>query len=478
MNKTSLVLSILLAGMVIVCGLTYRQYSVAKAELLESRKQSVKLSDFNRLSEQLSRITGERAKAAKRMVDLNGEILRLNTEQAKCAGLQERIAQLQETQERKDTSIKALKSAHATQLADLSRELSGITEERAKAAKRMVDLNGEISRLKKEQAKCAGLQERIAQLQETQERKDASIKALQSAHATRLADLSRELSDITGERAKAAKRIVDLNGEILRLNTEQAKCAGLQERIAQMQETQDRKDTTIKELQSAHATQLANLSRELSDITGERAKAAKRIGDLNGEILRLNTEQAKCAGSQERMQGLVAQLKETQDRKDASIKALKSTYDALLIDLKNEIQAKDITVNQFEEKLRIRLVNRVLFAEGSARITPEGRRILGQLGQILKKVKDKYIYIVGHTDDVPISSNLIEKFPSNWELSAARAAAVVRFLIYKGGISPEIFAAVGRSFYQPVGSNKSDEGRAQNRRAEIIIANSLGLKPQ
>ena len=264
MNKTSLVLSILLAGMVIVCGLTYRQYSVAKAELLESRKQSVKLSDFNRLSEQLSRITGERAKAAKRMVDLNGEILRLNTEQAKCAGLQERIAQLQETQ----------------------------------------------------------------------------------------------------------------------------------------------------------------------------------------------------------------------DRKDASIKALKSTYDALLIDLKNEIQAKDITVNQFEEKLRIRLVNRVLFAEGSARITPEGRRILGQLGQILKKVKDKYIYIVGHTDDVPISSNLIEKFPSNWELSAARAAAVVRFLIYKGGISPEIFAAVGRSFYQPVGSNKSDEGRAQNRRAEIIIANSLGLKPQ
>ena len=121
MNKTSLVLSILLAGMVIVCGLTYRQYSVAKAELLESRKQSVKLSDFNRLSEQLSRITGERAKAAKRMVDLNGEILRLNTEQAKCAGLQERIAQLQETQERKDASIKALQSAHATRLADLSR---------------------------------------------------------------------------------------------------------------------------------------------------------------------------------------------------------------------------------------------------------------------------------------------------------------------------------------------------------------------
>ena len=191
MNKTSLVLSILLAGMVIVCGLTYRQYSAAKTALLESRKQSVKLSDFNRLSEQLSRITGERAKAAKRMVDLNGEILRLKKEQAKCAGLQERIVQMQETQERKDTSIKELKLAHATRLANLSRELSGITGERAKATKRIVDLNGEISRLKKEQAKCAGLQERIAQLQETQERKDASIKALQSAHATRLADLSR-----------------------------------------------------------------------------------------------------------------------------------------------------------------------------------------------------------------------------------------------------------------------------------------------
>ena len=216
------------------------------------------------------------------------------------------------------------------------------------------------------------------------------------------------------------------------------------------------------------------LSEQLSRITGERAEAAKRMGVLNGEISRLEKEQAKCAGFQERL----AQLEETQERKDESIKELKSTYDALLIDLKKEIQAKEVTVNQFEEKLRIRLVNRVLFAEGSTRITPEGRRILGQLGQILKKVKDKYIYVVGHTDDVPISSNLIEKFPSNWELSAARAAAVVGFLTDRRGISPEIFAAVGRSFYQPVESNKSDEGRAQNRRAEIIIANSLGLKPQ
>jgi len=343
---------------------------------------------------------------------------------------------------------------------------------------RIVDLNGEISRLKKEQAKFAGFQERIAQLQETQDKKDESIKELKLAHATQLADLSRELSGITEERAKATKRIGDLNGEISRLKKEQAKCAGSQEqmqgRIAQLQETQDKKDESIKELKSAHATQLADLSRELSGITEERAKAVNRIVDLNGEISRLKKEQAKFAGFQER----IAQLQETQDKKDESIKELKSTYNALLIDLKKEIQAKDVTVNQFEEKLRIRLVNRVLFAEGSARITPEGRRILEQLGQILKKVKDKYIYVVGHTDDVPISSNLIEKFPSNWELSAARAAAVVGFLTDKGGISPEIFAAVGRSFYQPVGSNKSDEERAQNRRAEIIIANSLGLKPQ
>ena len=213
---------------------------------------------------------------------------------------------------------------------------------------------------------------------------------------------------------------------------------------------------------------------KLSRITEEGAKATKRIADLNGEISRLKEEQAKCAGFQER----IAQLQATQDKKDESIKELQSTYDALLIDLKKEIQAKEVTVNQFEEKLSSRLVNRVVFAEGSARITPEGRKILEQLGQILKKVKDKYIYVVGHTDNVPISSDLIDKFPSNWELSAARAAVVVGFLTNQGGVNPEIFAAVGRSFYQPVGSNKSDEGRAQNRRAEIIIANSLGLQPQ
>lgn len=225
--------------------------------------------------------------------------------------------------------------------------------------------------------------------------------------------------------------------------------------------------------QSVKRSDFIRLSEQLSLVTEGRAKATKRIGDLDEEISRLKKEQAKCAG----FQGRIAQLQEKQNQKDESIKELKSTYDALLIDLKREIQAKEITVNQFEEKLRIRLVNQVLFAEGSARITPEGGRILGQLGQILKKVKDKYIYVVGHTDDVSVSSNLTDKFPSNWELSAARAAAVVGFLTDKGGISPEIFAAVGRSFYQPVGSNKSAEGRAQNRRAEIIIADSLRLKP-
>jgi len=123
MNKTSLALPIILAGVVIVCGVTYREYSAAKAELLESREQSVKLSDFNRLSEQLSRTTDQRAKAKKKIGDLNGEIARLKKEQVKCAGLQKRIVQLQETLVRKDASIKELKSTYDALLIDLKKEI-------------------------------------------------------------------------------------------------------------------------------------------------------------------------------------------------------------------------------------------------------------------------------------------------------------------------------------------------------------------
>jgi hypothetical protein len=124
-------------------------------------------------------------------------------------------------------------------------------------------------------------------------------------------------------------------------------------------------------------------------------------------------------------------------------------------------------VRQFREKLEINFVDKILFPSGSAEISPRGRDILTRVGAVLAKVKDKSIYVVGHTDNVPIHSAL---YASNWELSASRAASVIRHLSEAGGLAPERFTAMGRAFYQPVASNATPEGRQENRRVDIIVA--------
>lgn len=146
---------------------------------------------------------------------------------------------------------------------------------------------------------------------------------------------------------------------------------------------------------------------------------------------------------------------------------LQSAYDALVADLRGEVDSRDIRVRQFREKLEINFVDKVLFGSGSADITPHGREILLKVAGVLAKVKNKSIYVVGHTDSNPIHSGL---YPSNWELSTARAASVIRHLSEQGGLSPERFTAMGRSFYQPVASNATPEGRQENRRVDIIVA--------
>lgn len=146
---------------------------------------------------------------------------------------------------------------------------------------------------------------------------------------------------------------------------------------------------------------------------------------------------------------------------------LQTAYDALVADLRGEVDSREVRVRRFREKLEINFVDKVLFASGSAEITPHGRDILLKVAGVLGKVRDKSIYVVGHTDTMPIHSGL---YPSNWELSAARAASVIRFLSETGGLAPQRFTAMGRAFYQPVATNATPEGRQENRRVEVIVA--------
>jgi len=114
-------------------------------------------------------------------------------------------------------------------------------------------------------------------------------------------------------------------------------------------------------------------------------------------------------------------------------------------------------------------LDEILFDSGKTTIKPQGLEVLERVGSILLDVKDKAISIEGHTDDVPIGAELSKQYPTNWELSAVRATTVARYLQEKIGINPGQLSAIGYGEYQSVASNESEEGRAKNRRIEIVL---------
>ena len=138
-------------------------------------------------------------------------------------------------------------------------------------------------------------------------------------------------------------------------------------------------------------------------------------------------------------------------------------------ELEGEIQDGAIKITQMKERLSVNLVEKILFDSGSSNLKPEGWNVLKKVGSALKKIPDKEIRVEGHTDNVPVSSRMSQRYPSNWELSVARAVTVARFLREKQGVDPRRISASGYASYRPVATNKTREGRALNRRIEIVL---------
>jgi chemotaxis protein MotB len=145
-----------------------------------------------------------------------------------------------------------------------------------------------------------------------------------------------------------------------------------------------------------------------------------------------------------------------------------SQYDSLVKNLTEEVKKGELQVRQYKDMLTVDVAEQLFFDSGRADLKDTGKAVLKKVGEALKGYEDKVIRIVGHTDNVPISKAAQKVFPSNWELSVARATTVVRYL-QEVGIPPERMVASGRAEYQPVASNDSAEGRKKNRRIEITL---------
>jgi len=194
-------------------------------------------------------------------------------------------------------------------------------------------------------------------------------------------------------------------------------------------------------------------------LTDRSAEAGAALAEMRHEIDRLTEEN----------HAFQQQLETERQAREARLAEVQGTYDALVAKLEEEIQRGEVKISELKGKLTVNVIDKILFDSGKASLKPAGFKVLKQIGEILKSAADKNIQVEGHTDNVPISGTLAQKYPTNWELSTARAATVLHFLQDKVGISGERLSAVGYGEYNPITSNQTAEGHAQNRRIQIVL---------
>lgn len=190
------------------------------------------------------------------------------------------------------------------------------------------------------------------------------------------------------------------------------------------------------------------------------------LANNQSENKKLNTSLAQKMQELEEREKTIAQLQGMIAEQQQRVKdLLASVKDALL-----GFSSEDLTVTEKDGKVYVSLSDKLLFESGKAVVNTQGREALGKLAQVLNKQTEIDVYIEGHTDKVPIHTAV---FQDNWDLSVIRATSVVRILTETYGVNPLQIQPCGRGEYKPVDTNETADGRAHNRRTEIIMAPKL-----
>ena len=211
------------------------------------------------------------------------------------------------------------------------------------------------------------------------------------------------------------------------------------------------------------------LEGELNKSQTQKAEVSKQLDVLHARNKILLDENRRLIQAIDDLKLELQQEQLAVVQKEREISELDKTRKEIEAGLREQIAQKDIKLEEFEGKLKVTFVDKILFDSGSVKVKPKGKEVLLKLADTFRENRDQKIVVEGHTDDVQIGPGLQAVFPTNWELSAARATAVTRFLQEEGNIEPERLTASGFSFYRPVADNETEEGRTQNRRIEIIL---------
>ena len=222
--------------------------------------------------------------------------------------------------------------------------------------------------------------------------------------------------------------------------------------------------------------QLANSEQSNSDLQGkldklsaENQTMAEKLAALGQNVEALLGQKSELASDLEATRAREAKLRAEQEAQ----KKRMEQYRKVIKQFQELVDSGKLKIKIIDGQMVVQMASSILFETGKAQLSEEGKMALTDLAGILATIKDRKFQVAGHTDNVPINS---KKFPSNWELSSARAVNVVKFL-QENGVDPKNLSAAGYAEYRPSESNDTKEGQAANRRIEITLLPNLNELP-
>jgi len=284
-------------------------------------------------------------------------------------------------------------------------------------------------------------------------------------------DLENKYADLKKEN----RQLADENESLL--NAKNNNGNALKKLQKQYDEAVSKRDQLQNDYAAAKSN-LDNLKASYAALEQNSSSALAANSQKNRELLaQLEAKEQALATENSRLDKLKKELESRSNRvqeletliasKDASMRRLKDAISAAL----TNFEGKGLTVEQHDGKVYISMENKLLFDSGSWAVGSQGRQAVKQLGSVLAENPDIAVLIEGHTDNVPYSGN--GQMKGNWDLSTKRATAIVSILRENNSIHPENLTAAGRGEFAPIATNATAEGKAKNRRIEVILTPKL-----
>jgi chemotaxis protein MotB len=242
---------------------------------------------------------------------------------------------------------------------------------------------------------------------------------------------------------------------------EQIHNAALKDRDEQKQKLSETSDALAKE-KAAHTKDVEVRDARILVLT-------KKLESLGQDVSRLETERGNLGGELQQAQKRMEELRKAQ----AQAEARAAQFRKLVTQFKTLTDAGKLQVEIRENRMIVRLGDKILFDPGKTDLKPEGKEALTQVTAVLKDLPNRNFQVAGHTDNIPIKS---QRFRSNWDLSTARAVEVLNFMVGSGMEAKRVSAA-GYADQSPVAANDSPENKAKNRRIEITLVPNLDDLP-